>query len=424
MTTADPRSTGTRPLWAKVAAIAVLLILAWLAWRAVGMGLADHFAGTDPARALAWRADHPEALLRQAERLARDPAQAAEAGAHARRALAGSPLDGRAYRVLGQLADAEGDRERAAGLFTQAVALAPLDMPSQVWLLDYHLDRRAARPALEHLDAMLRMNPNLIGPMLPVLAGLAATPEAQDPMAELLAGSPPWRSRALVRISQGAEDPLAVAPLFERLRKAPGGLAPPELAAWLDRLVAEGQWGPAYLTWVSQLPPERQLNIGNVFNGGFEWEPAGGGFDWRIGRIRGARIARMAGDGVTGRFGLRVAFEDQRVRFNHLSQLLVLPPGLYRLQLRARPDNLRTERGLVWTVSCAEGGAVLGETAPLRGSGAWRDLEMDFEVPVNGCEGQRLALRLPARIPAEQRIGGRVWFDDVVIARRQDGPRD
>lgn len=422
MTTATDRRPPTgRPLWAKLAAALFLLLLAWLAWRALALGMAHHYAGTDPARALAWRSDHPEALLRQAELLAMDAGTAAEAGDLARRALARHPLDGRPYRVLGQLAAAEGDRERAAELFTLAVARSPLDLPSQVWMLEYQLGERAAGPALGHLDAMLRMNPNLITPMLPVLAGLAATPEAQDPMVELLAAGPPWRSRALVQIAQNAEESAAVAPLFDSLRKQPGGLAPTELAAWLERLVADGQWGQAYLIWASQLPPERQRSLGNVYNGGFEWEPGAGGFGWRFSRIRGARIERVSGPGVEGRLALRVAFEDQRVRFNHVRQLLALPPGNYRLQLRARPENLRTERGLVWTISCAPDGPALAETAPLRGNGDWRELSVDFEVPLNNCGGQWLVLRLPARIPAEQRIGGRAWFDEIKVVRIQPG---
>jgi len=38
-------------------------------------------------------------------------------------------------------------------------------------------------------------------------------------------------------------------------------------------------------------------------------------------------------------------------------------------------------------------------------------------VPGDKCGGQWLQLRLPARIPAEQRIGGVVWFDDLKIFR-------
>ena len=49
------------------------------------------------------------------------------------------------------------------------------------------------------------------------------------------------------------------------------------------------------------------------------------------------------------RLALRVAFEDRRVPFAHVRQLLALGPGRYTLSGRARPDNLRTDRGLVWT---------------------------------------------------------------------------
>jgi len=42
---------------------------------------------------------------------------------------------------------------------------------------------------------------------------------------------------------------------------------------------------------------------------------------------------------------------------------------------------------------------------------------VQFEVPTDKCGGQWLELQLPARIPAEQRIGGLVWFDDLKISR-------
>ncbi len=401
----------------RLLAFVAFAVLAVLAWHAVSLGMADHYAIRDPARALSWRSQHPEALIRRAEQLAADPAQAAAAQDHAKRALVANPLDGRPYRVLGELAEAAGDREGAVGLYRLAADRSPQDLKSRAWLLDHALATRDPVAAVDHLDALLRLNPSLMPRMLPILTGLASAPPALDPLADHLQRQPPWRTRMLVQVAQNAEDAGAIAPLFDRLRKAPGGLAPPELGAWLDRLAKDGQWGAAYLTWASQLSAERQRSLGNVFNGGFEWEPGIGGFDWRLGRISGARISRLGGEGVTGRVALRVAFEDQRVRFRHVSQLMALAPGRYRLQGRARPDNLRTERGLVWTVACAGDGAALGETAPLRGNGPWRDFEAEFVVPGQGCGGQWLTLVLPARIPAEQRIGGRAWFDDMKIVR-------
>ena len=51
-------------------------LLAFVAWRVLTLGLADHWAESDPARALRWRGDHPEALIRLAEREVTDPARA------------------------------------------------------------------------------------------------------------------------------------------------------------------------------------------------------------------------------------------------------------------------------------------------------------------------------------------------------------
>ena len=403
--------TSARPLWLW----AVLVLLAFAAWRVASLGLADHYATSNPERALFWRADHPQALLRAAELAAQDPARADEAADFARRALRADPLDGRPYRVLAQLAVDAGDEARAAELYGIAARRAPRDRPAHAWLLDHHL--RNARPAeaLAHLDTLLRVQPDLFGRFEPLLLALASAPPVHGPLAEALATQPPWRAAFLRLAASKATDLDAVAPLFEAVRRSEGGLAASELGPWLDRLVREGRVGQAYLIWAANLPPERQTTLGNVFNGGFEYEPLPVGFDWRFGRVPGARISRLAAPDGQG-LALRVAFEDRRVPFNHLRQMLALPPGEYRLSLRARPDSLRTERGLVWEISCVSGGKPLAATEPLRGHGDWRELAVDFTVP-EGCAGQWLALRLPARIPAEQRIGGRAWFDDLRIRR-------
>ena len=186
---------------------------------------------------------------------------------------------------------------------------------------------------------------------------------------------------------------------------------------WLERLIHDRQWGSAYLTWVAQLPSEKQATIGNVFNGGFDWEPSNNGFGWRFERVAGARIDRAETAGASNTYALRVAFEDQRVPFRNVRQLTALQAGSYRLDGRVRLDSLRTERGLVWSVRCAESGKELARSEPFAGNSPWRPFDVRFEVPTDNCGGQWLELQLPARIPAEQRIGGLVWFDDLKISR-------
>jgi hypothetical protein len=414
--------SGQRALGAVVA-----LVLLSAGWRVVSLGMADHFALSDAGRALWWRGDHPEALVRRAEGLARGGAvgpegrptvgegEAGAAEAMARRGIRANPLDGRGYRVLGQVAR---DPDEAVALLGIAAARSPRDVASHVWLIDHYMKRGDLPAAIGHMDTLLRVQPGVMPTLLPVMVALAGDPAAQPALAERLLAAPPWGPGYLAHLIANVPDINAFGPLMERLRTTPGGLRPDVLAAWVDRLTREGRWGQAYLTWVSQLPPERLQGLGNVFNGGFEWEPAQGGFDWRLGKVAGARITRTAGSGVDGERALRVAFEDRRVPFSHVRQMLALPPGRYRLTGRARPENLRTDRGLAWTVACANPEAtLLGETEPLRGHGDWRELSLDFEVPAEGCGGQWLALIVRARIPAEQRIGGVAWFDSMRIAR-------
>lgn len=393
-----------------------LLGLAWLGWRVLSLGLADHYADSQPERALYWRSDHPAALLLAAEEASRDPAKAEPAADYARRALQADPLDGRPYRVLARLADAKGEKDRALELFQIAALRAPRDPVAHLWLLDHHMRANNAEAALVHLDLLLRVHPELFVRFESLLLGLAGAPPAHEALATKLDEQPPWRGRFLTTVARKAQNMDNVAPLFDALRTRPGGLAAGELSPWLDRLVREGRAGQAYLLWAANLPADRQKSLGNVFNGGFEFAPDPVGFGWRFGRVSGARIERLGGPGVTGQAALRLAFEHRRVPFAHVRQMLALAPGRYELSLRARADGLRSERGLVWQVSCVTGGPVLGQTEPLRGRTPWHSREMEFEVPEN-CPGQWLLLRVPARIEAEQQIGGRAWFDDLKIRR-------
>lgn len=395
----------------------VLLGLAWLGWRALTLGLADHWATSDPARALAWRPDHPEALVNLATQRATEDGGLDEAEALARRALSAHPLDGRGHRVLGQVALARGDADAAFAHFQRAARLAPRDAATAAFLADWHLGRGEFAPALVQIDRLLRAHPQAMREVQPLFPALAQAPEAHAAFVAALAAAPPWRGAAVMAALRAKDTDLDVLAAFmEQLRRAPGGLAPAELEAWVERLGRDGRWGSAYLVWASQLPPERLAVLGNVFDGGFELPPGPGGFDWRFGRVSGARIDRLPTPGATGQVALRVAFEERRVPFAHVRQRLALAPGRYRLVLRAKPEHLRTERGLVWTVACADGKA-LADTPPLTGHGEWRELAADVEIPPQGCGGQWLTLRLPARIPAEQRIGGRAWFDDLAIRR-------
>lgn len=397
--------------------VLVCLTLLFVGWRVLSLGLAEHHSRNRPERALAWRVGHPVALVGAAERLA--SSNPSESRKLALAALRANPLEGRAYRVLGAMAEHRGDLSGAVKLYELASVRSPRDLPTHLWLEQHYLSTGKLSQALEHLDLLLRIEPQTQVNQYPLLRTLVALPQAHAGLAELFAKDPPWRRSFLVELSAKAEDSVAIAPFMGRLRLSSGGLDEAELSAWIERLTKDQRWGEAYLTWASTLPRPQQAELGNLFNGGFEREPSNAGFDWRFMRTPGAYVERLPVAGANGEVALRVSFEGRRVDFQHVKQLLALAPGRYRLLGRERSEGLRSERGLVWSVRCADNNQTIASSDPLKGSSPWRPFTVDFSVPAGSCGGQWLQLAVPARIAAERRIGGSASFDDLRIVREQ-----
>lgn len=407
----------------KIAMLGLALALAvWSGWRILTLGWADALSSRDPAAALSWRSQHPAALLEKGERELRNNRPVAELTAAAREAVTASPLDGRGYFLLAS--SLASDPERAEAWYELAAKRGPRDLNTRVWLANHALQRGDYAVALRHIDRILRVEPELFDMLWPVLQGAALAPAAQPALLSRLRLRPPWREGLLARLSQlpGASGNLF--PLFDGLRHGSGALNESERRPWLDRMAADGEWGPAFLTWLDALAPSQRALAGNLYDGDFDEEPSQAGFGWRFDRVPGAFVSRVPL--AQGGHALQVTFLDRRVQFAHVRQMLALSPGHYRLEGRVRLDDLRSERGLVWTLSCARNGVAIGETPPFRGRQPWSSFSLEFEVPSESCHGQWLALRIPARIPAERLIGGTAWFDALSIVRQSGssgGPR-
>ncbi len=400
----------------RVGLIALLILaLGWVAWRVLGVGLASHLAQIEPEAALLWHSSEPEAQLNLAESAAGMAKIPPGHGTRVRAAIRLAPLDSRGYRLLARQWERAGKLQEAAAMYSIAAERGPRDLPSAAWLTEHALSHRDYATALTHIDQMLRVQPELLLKMYPVLISMAREREAQAAFVRTLRRRPPWRD-GFMSLLTGAGNSAALFGLIEQLRRSPPGLSQVELAAWLELLARDRQWGAAYLTWVQSLSAEASQRIGNVYDGGFERETSSLGFDWRYTVVPGARISQQQVTGAGGTLALRIEFEDRRVQFQNVRQLLALAPGSYQLKGRVRLDDLRSDRGLVWTLTCADDGRQLAETEPMSGRTAWRSFAVDLEVPADACGGQWLTLRVPARIAAEQRIGGVAWFDDLKIS--------
>jgi hypothetical protein len=185
-------------------------------------------------------------------------------------------------------------------------------------------------------------------------------------------------------------------------------------------MLKDGRWSQAYARWVGTFatPPG---TLPMVYDGGFEQEPSGIGFDWQRERTSGVTSRFEAIPGANGEHAAHFRFIGVPAAGGDLAQPLLLAPGRYRLELRARAEFLQSDEGLQWTVRCADG-SPLGSVGPLEGSFEWTPWSAGIAVPAEGCPGQWLRLENPAVGGSARQVAGDLWIDDVRMTRLQAGP--
>jgi hypothetical protein len=334
-----------------------------------------------------------------------------DAAAQARQVLRERPADGRAYRILGQVAEAEGDAARADALYAIAVKRWPRERYAQSRLAA--LAFLAGRPAegMEHLDALMRVAPHTAGDILASLMPAMADPALRAAMVQRLRLDPPWRA-AVPEALQAPSTPAGAALALLSELAAAGPLGEGEVQARVALLDRQGRPADARATWLASLAPEARAGSELLFDGGFEHPEATGGYGWRYRAPPGVAMGIDHRDPLDGEGAMTLTFSGRAVRFDDLAQFLALAPGDY--VLHAAADNrVRTGRPFVWRLRCASDGRLLGDV-PLVDRIGWEEVSGSFRVPPD-CPRQELRLRHDARSLAERQLRGVLRLDGMAI---------
>ena len=326
-----------------------------------------------------------------------------------------SPIDGRAWRVLAQLADASGDKARADIFYAIAVRRAPRDRPTRAALIDRAFAGNDLSAGFAQLDALLRVAPLAGPPTLRALMPSLADARVQDAFVARLASNPPWRGMLLPALKDPATDPAVALGLLARLgRESP--LTAAETDARIGLLQRTGQDAGARQLWLSTLPADARGEGGRVFDGGFEHPDITGAYGWRLAPSPGVDIGSDDGAPAQGRRALAIRFGGRAIGAIGLEQSLALDPGAYRLAFDA--DNATdAQRPIAWRLLCRNGTELLSQPLPSAGQRGWQHVTADFQVPA-GCSGQVLRLELLARSRLDRQLSGTLRLDGVRIDTR------
>jgi hypothetical protein len=423
---------------------AFALLAAGLGWAIITHSLVAALARIDPSYALMIRSDDPGTLLRLADRTidtlqrvapasegASDQDPRAATGDDVRRRedlrrwastiLAQEPGHVRALVILGQLKRGAGEEEPAATLLRASAHRSLREPVPRGWLINEALKHQDWPLVMRHADILMRMHPQAIPALMPLIAQMAESPLSASVVSEAVAGSPPWRRAFFAELPHVVTDARTPLDLLLRLKETSSPPTVTELRSYLNFLVERTFFDLAYYTWLQFLTPQQRAIVTPLFNGSFEQRPSGLPFDWMLptGGTASVVIARRP-DRPSSR-ALVVHLGHGRVELHATSQLLRLTPGRHRVDGTVMGE-VRGHRGVRWRLTClGEGERNVGESAMFIGDFKdWTSFSFEAAVPDSGCAAQRLSLVLDARTPSERLVSGSVWFDELSIRREPE----
>lgn len=395
-----------------IATVAVALLLAVLI---VQTGIANVARYSAPEQTLRWAPGDARALAGASELvLTADagPQQRVRAAGLARDAIRRDPTLGTPFRVLGFIAEANGDRANAKRLIEHAEQMSRRDLPTQLWLIDAAVAREDMTGALRHFDIALRTSMLAPAVLFPVLNKAISEPEVVDSLARTLAARPGWRDRFLA-------DAIDKSPELDGLVRLAGQLRAnrqPMDAAQTQQLLYRLTEGKAFaqVAMMRRFVLPAAMQAQEVIDPGFDVEGGMFPFVWTLFDKDGVWARRMPVGGSAN--ALRLDFHADAGRGGVMvRQLLTLASGHYRLAWTGGHDAPGAATRPVWSIACGEDSRKTLLSADMPGGQGAQRGEGEFIVPSAGCNGQWLLL---AARPGGDANGLNGWLDRVEIRPR------
>ena len=196
---------------------------------------------------------------------------------------------------------------------------------------------------------------------------------------------------------------------------------------YVEFLIGQGDLNAGFHVWKEALH-EEGLKIpsdGNLIsNGGFEQDKLlGGGFDWKIGKVKGAEISFDSSVAFEGKRSLKIAFDGkENVNFHHVYQYVPLRPETeYLFKTSMKSDRITTRTGVKIEI-VGIGPRLYAASESLTGDNNWKELTVAFRTPA-GSQGGLVRVRREETQKLDRFIAGTVWIDGFELREKTKPPK-
>jgi hypothetical protein len=285
-----------------------------------------------------------------------------------------APLSPQPFLVRGVEAQVAGHSEMASRAYLAAQWRDPRSLPAAYFLANHYLRSGDAYRGLQQTSLLARLSPGGTAAAAPFVATYARDRSNWPAIRALFRAQPAMENAVLEALARDPRNAEAIFAISDAARRRPDS---DWLASLLSSMVSAGQYQRARDIWAGFAVPRARREL--VYDSNFSSAEAPPPFNWSL-----ATSATGLAERQPGR-RLHVIFYG-----NHdgvlASQLLILPPGAYRLRLELVGAPLHPEE-LHWSIRCDRAAdpissAAIDEVAR-RG---WT-----FEVPAS-CSAQWLEL--------------------------------
>jgi len=348
-----------------------------IAVQVVRTAVVEALADANPAMASNWWPAHPAVEVSSAM-------TAIARAAHDRKpvppstfaimadAASKAPLAVEPFLVRGVQLQVAADGSGAQRAFEAAQWRDPRSLPAAFFLADRYLRIGDNSRGLNEVATLSRLAPNGAATLAPYVAAYARIPSNWPSLRQVFRANPQLAGPALFTLASS----MATVPAVLALADLP---VKPGQAQWLpalmNTLLDAGEYARAREIW-SRANGLRSADL--VYDASFRDKAAPPPFNWSLTSSAVGLAERQTG----GR--LHVVFYGQEDGIL-ASQLLLLPPGLYRLSMQLLGDPSRA-KALNWSIWCDKAASPIASVGLDRTGQGW-----GFAIPA-GCPAQWLKL--------------------------------